>query len=252
MRIKTLSYNIHKGFSLYNIRYILHKIKALLKDFSPDIALLQEVLGDHKTPRKQIKNWDTNAQFEYLADSIWPHYTYGKNAVYNNGHHGNAILSKFPIVHDFNEDLTLHRFERRGLLHTKVYLPNQEYSFHALTTHINLREKDRYKQIDMILEYFQKNVSREDPLIFTGDFNDWRERISPILKKELHLEEAFLQDKNQHAKTFPSFFPLFCLDRIYYKNMNLVETSTFCPRTHRGLSDHLGILAEFEFKDLTQ
>ncbi len=41
---------------------------------------------------------ELDSQFAFLADEIWPHFAYGKNAIYSAGHHGNAILSKHPIL----------------------------------------------------------------------------------------------------------------------------------------------------------
>lgn len=33
-------------------------------------------------------------------------FAYGRNAVYTQGHHGNAILPQFPIVHFANHDMS--------------------------------------------------------------------------------------------------------------------------------------------------
>ncbi len=98
MKMRILSYNIHKGFSIGNRDFILNDIKQALRDLNADILFLQEVLGDHNDQKCKIPNWQTAIQFEYLADSVWPHFAYGKNAIYPEGHHGNAILSKFPIT----------------------------------------------------------------------------------------------------------------------------------------------------------
>ena len=48
---------------------------------------------------------DATTQFEFLADSIWSHYAYGKNAIYQHGHHGNAILSELPFAISNNVDV---------------------------------------------------------------------------------------------------------------------------------------------------
>ena len=54
-------------------------------------------------------------QYEVLADGVWTQHAYGRNAVYPNGHHGNAVLSKFPIVHHENRDVSVGKHEQRGL-----------------------------------------------------------------------------------------------------------------------------------------
>lgn len=44
--LKVLTYNIHKGFSATNLRFILHEIKSSLRHINADIVFLQEVQGE--------------------------------------------------------------------------------------------------------------------------------------------------------------------------------------------------------------
>ena len=101
--LKVLTYNIHKGFSATNLRFILHEIKQSLRHVDADIVFLQEVHGERKISNNRFDNWPNSRQFEYLADQVWHHYAYGKNAIYKSGHHGNAILSKYPFLEWENE-----------------------------------------------------------------------------------------------------------------------------------------------------
>src|SRR5262245_33783257 len=87
--LRLLSYNIHKGFASQNRKFVLRQIKEAIQIIPADIVFLQEVLGHHSRHGRKIKGWPTISQFEYLAETIWPHFTYGKNAVYTYGHHGN-------------------------------------------------------------------------------------------------------------------------------------------------------------------
>lgn len=64
------------------------------------------------------------------------------------------------------------------------------------------------------------------------------------------MREAHLVKAGEHAKTFPTFFPLLKLDRIYYRNLNLHAVSRLdSPKWHQ-LSDHLGLYVEFELIEL--
>ena len=74
---------------------------------------------------QRYHNYPEGAQHDYIAEEVWPHSVYGRNAVYEAGHHGNAILSRFPILQSFNTDVSAHRFESRGLLHCEIELPGQ-------------------------------------------------------------------------------------------------------------------------------
>src|SRR5687767_3184071 len=113
---RVLSYNIHKGFSM-DRRLVLSAIKEAIQSTKAEIVFLQEVIGEHSKHAKRVSDWPEDSHFEFLADSIWEHFAYGKNAVYTEGHHGNAILSRRPITFWENIDISNNRLERRGLLH---------------------------------------------------------------------------------------------------------------------------------------
>jgi len=68
---------------------------------------------------------------------VWQDYAYGRNAVYDYGDHGNAILSRFPIRSSENEDVSFHRRESRGLLHCEIELPGSPLRFSR--TDVDLR-----------------------------------------------------------------------------------------------------------------
>src|SRR4051794_6046394 len=122
-QLRLISYNIHKGFSSGRKKLVLNKIRSALHVIHPDIVLLQEVQGEHEGHSQRFKDWPAQPQFEYLAHELWPHFAYGKNAVYTHGHHGNAILSKYPFSDFENIDVSTNAFERRGLLHGVIHIP---------------------------------------------------------------------------------------------------------------------------------
>src|ERR1700745_327025 len=97
-KFRVLSYNIHKGFTARNRRFVLREIRDAVRGLDPDFVFLQEVLGEHQGRRLRVGcAWPEKPQFDVLADELWPHFAYGRNADYEDGHHGNAILSKVPI-----------------------------------------------------------------------------------------------------------------------------------------------------------
>ncbi len=97
--LRVLTYNIHKGFNVGNRRFVLHQIREALIAADADLLFLQEMQGEHQRHEKKILDWPVLSQLEFIADNTWPFHAYGKNAIYNAGHHGNAILSKFPFEH---------------------------------------------------------------------------------------------------------------------------------------------------------
>ena len=246
-KLKILTYNIHKGFSAGNVSFALKQIKKSIKEVHADLVFLQEVIGHHDKHTNHKIDWPNTNQFEYLADQTWNHFAYGKNALYSEGHHGNAILSKYPIHFSENEDVSFSKIERRGLLHAEIQHGGK--TIHAFCIHLGLFENDRKKQIIKLCTRISKMVPADSGLIIAGDFNDWRQSATSFLKTELALEEVFMNTMGKHANTFPSWLPCLSLDRVYYRNLVCTSAKVLKGDLWRKQSDHLPILAEFKFPE---
>ena len=122
IKLNIATYNIHKGFSRFNRRMVMHELRDRLRELNADIVFLQEVQGENIRNVQRHKHYPVIPHHEFLAGQIWPYHAYGKNAVYTNGHHGNAVLSRYPISQWENLDISTHRFESRGLLHCEIDL----------------------------------------------------------------------------------------------------------------------------------
>lgn len=244
--LKVISYNIHKGFNLGNTRFVLSEIRKAIESVHPDLVFLQEVQGEHKVRSRRIQTWPDESQFEYLADRLWPHHAYGKNAIYEAGHHGNAILSKFPFLSFDNLDISTNPLEKRGLLHGVVALPNGR-ELHVICLHLDLLKRGRVLQVEDLCRRINDEVPQDAPLIICGDFNDWSVRISAVLEKTLDVREAHYDLHNQHARTFPALMPVLKLDRIYFRGLEAAHAETKTGMPWRSLSDHVAIYAELSF-----
>jgi endonuclease/exonuclease/phosphatase family metal-dependent hydrolase len=243
-QLKMLSYNIHKGFTLGNVKYVLEELRHSIREVGADVVFLQEVAGNREVNRRKV-NWANHSQFEFLADQVWPHVSYGKNAVSSKGDHGNAILSRFPFVFSENIDVSTNRFEGRGILHGVVEVEN--VAIHLICIHLALLESWRASQIQKLGDRIRSHVPDGVPLIIAGDFNDWRERATQHLVDELGLREAFLESRGSHARTFPIWMPFFKLDRVYFRGLNILNTRCLRQKPWVGLSDHAALCVDFEF-----
>lgn len=241
--LRVFTFNIHKGYSASNLRYTLTKIHKALKTIQVDIVFLQEVVGRSK-PMKGDAGIVPQAQFEVLADTLWPHFAYGKNAVYGEAHHGNAILSRYPIGSNTNINLSTNRFEKRGLLHAAVQLPGRIAPLHCFNVHLNLLQRGRMKQVEKLVDYINETITPGDPFLLAGDFNDWTQRLSQELEDKLGVQELFKGCHGKHARTFPTAFPLLKLDRIYGFGMKPIHAHVLTAQEWRTLSDHAPILVE--------
>ena len=244
--IKVLTVNIHKGFTFFNRKFILHELREAVRTVGADVVFLQEVTGTHARHESKVANYPVTPHYEFLADSIWPQFAYGRNAVYTNGHHGNAVLSKFPIVHFENRDVSISGPERRGLLHCVLKVPGRNTHVHAICVHLGLAESHRLKQLNMLCDMVRNDIPPSNPVIAAGDFNDWRRRAHAVLEQGAGMHEVFVQATGKAARTFPARFPLLPLDRIYVRNAIGHAPVVLPPKPWSHLSDHAPLAAEIE------
>jgi endonuclease/exonuclease/phosphatase family metal-dependent hydrolase len=221
------------------VGWFLVGLDAAVKMFRKyGLVFLQEVMGRGGDGGGRA----SGAQFEYLADEVWPHFAYGRNAVYEAGDHGNAILSKFPILDWENIDISPSRIERRGILHAAV--EGADGPFHALCTHLALLEHHRREQIERLAARVRERVADSDRLVLAGDFNDWRENSSAALRERAGLIEAFEALHGRHARTFPSWFPWLRLDRVYFRGFTPARAEVMTGAPWNRLSDHAAVVCE--------
>lgn len=246
MRITVATYNIHKGFSHFKRRVVIHELRERLEGLDADLVFLQEVVGVHERHAGRYHDWPRKPQHEFIAGERWAEIAYGKNAIYRDGHHGNALLSRFPIVAQENEDISAHPFESRGLLHCVVKLGGRQPDLHCINVHLGLFERGREWQVRALCERIRATVPEGAPLVIAGDFNDWRHRANRTLVDQLGVIEVFEAVRGRPARTFPSVLPMFRLDRIYARGLNVVEAHVHCVFPAARISDHAALAATFE------
>ena len=239
--LTVMTVNIHKGSTSFNRKFILPELREAVRAVGADVVFLQEVMGTNGHHHKESAE---SPHYEFLADQIWPQYAYGRNMVNTKGHHGNAVMSKFPIVHYQNHDVSITGPEKRGLLHCVLEMPGTQQRVHAICVHLGLAESHRAQQIELLCEMVRGEVPDDAPLIVAGDFNDWRRRVHPVLEREVGLKEVFVSAYGESAKTFPSRFPLLSLDRIYVRNASVHLPVVLPRRPWSHLSDHAPLAAE--------
>ncbi|MGE8466719.1 hypothetical protein D3C81_533490 [compost metagenome] len=238
--LNVLTINVHKGFTAFNRRFILPELREAVRATGADLVFLQEVHGSHQQHAVRHAAWPETPQYEFLADSMWPQFAYGRNAVYPHGDHGNALLSKFPISQFDNLDVSIDGNEQRGLLHCRLEVPGHA-QVHAVCVHLGLREAHRQRQVRLLLDLLD-SLPREAPVIIAGDFNDWRLKADALLSE--HLVEAFGEHFGTPARSFPARLPLLRLDRIYLRNAMPAKAQVLSKYPWSHLSDHAPLAAE--------
>ncbi|MDR2875429.1 MAG: endonuclease/exonuclease/phosphatase family protein [Methylobacillus sp.] len=241
--LRIATFNIHKGVTSFNARLVLHEQRELIRNLRADIVFLQEVRGAHRPHQRRFAHWPTESQHEFLADSIWREHAYGKNSIYPAGHHGNALLSKFPIVRWENIDISAHAAEQRGMLHCEVAVSDWDQPLHCICVHLGLFARWRHQQLAWLKERIESVVPPSAPLIIAGDFNDWRMKAGQTFAADLHLREVFELGHGRPARSFPSVFPLLCLDRIYVRGFQVHHAQIHGGAAFSRVSDHVALSA---------
>jgi len=106
---------------------------------------------------------------------------------------------------------------------------------HCINVHLGLWARSRRFQLEWLCERIRAAVPKKGPLIVAGDFNDWHRRASHILEDELGLYEVFEKKEGKPAKSYPAQMPVFTLDRIYVRDLNVL-----------GVERHVGAWAHVE------
>ncbi len=259
MRLRVATYNIHKGVTALTQRPRIHTLKRALRSLSADVIFLQEVQGRHDFLALRLdSNLLNRAQHEFLAGR---HYrsAYGMNSQYDHGHHGNALLSYFPILHAENQDVSDHAFESRGILHCVLRV--DQVNVHCYVVHLGLFAGSRRRQAEALVEIVRTTAPSQSPIIVAGDFNDWANRLSDYLYEKLGVQEVFdgipeegmlgryLPRLNRQggqtlpARTFPSSQPFLRLDRMYVRGFDVESAEVLHGRRWSRLSDHAPIMA---------
>jgi endonuclease/exonuclease/phosphatase family metal-dependent hydrolase len=259
MKLKIVTYNIHKGVSSFGSRPRIQALKTAIGSLNADILFMQEVQGRHDLlALRYAGSWPMQGQHEFLAGDD-QHVVYGLNAAYDHGHHGNALLSNFPIIHSRNQDVSDHAYEARGILHCVVRV--KETDVHCYVVHLGLFAGSRKRQTDALVDAVASSAPDHAPLIIAGDFNDWENKLSQTLADRLQVREVsdanlsslgfgtYLRrlagrgPKIQPARTFPAAMPVLKLDRIYVRGFSVESAQVLHGARWARLSDHAPLIA---------
>src|SRR3569832_420330 len=231
MKIRIATYNIHKGVSSFGRRPRIHALNQALTSMDADLMCLQEVqCRNDLFALRHAANWPAESQHEFLACDA-KHSVYGVNAVYDHGHHGNALLSIFPIASARNQDVSDHAYEARGILHCVVQTPQADV--HCYVIHLGVFAGSRKRQTDALIDAVSSSAPPEAPVIIAGDFNDWENRLSEVLRDRLGVTEVF--DENISRRGFGTY-----LRRLSGRGPKIQPARTFPaagPRGRRGRGD---------------
>jgi endonuclease/exonuclease/phosphatase family metal-dependent hydrolase len=241
--LRVATWNIHKGVRGLgpNRRLEIHDMVHAVEQFDADIICLQEVRRVNRKEAGYFTRWPELPQADYLAPEGYEA-VYRTNAHTRHGEHGNALLSRWPVINHQHEDMSDHRFEQRGLLHTEVLV--QDASVHVIVVHLGLIAASRARQLAQLSKFIEREIPKKATLLVAGDFN------SPVAPVKW-AQEAMKSRANakvrtlERTPTFPSRLPLVQLDHVFARHAQ--PTGSHVPRgaIWSRMSDHLPLIVDF-------
>lgn len=239
MKLRVLSWNIHKGIGGVDRRYRPERVIEVIAHYEPDLVLLQEV--DDGVPRSRL-----DRQIDVLGDALGlRHRTFGPNVRLRRGRYGNATLSRWPLNDVRNVDLTIKPKKRRGALYARCRVRHGRRSrtLAVFNLHLGLAGFERKMQLRRFMrsQPFARLHDRT-PILLGGDFNDVYGTLGPKV-----LAPAGFRVSGQPTATYPAVYPVRALDGLYVRgDLACVRCTRSRLQLARDASDHLPLIADFE------
>lgn len=224
--MRVMTWNIHGGVGPDRV-FDLHRVVDLVWCHRPDLVALQEVDSRRNAA-------DETMAFAFLADMLGRHTADARLITAPDGDYGHAVYSRWPILRARKHDIALAGHEPRAAIECTVETPFGEV--HVIAAHLGLSFYERRRQA-AVLSSLTRSSSRWTVVL--GDFNDWIWRGSA-----LRALGRLLPDRTHH-RTFPAWFPLFALDRVYARPAGVIARS-WTDASARAASDHLPVVADLD------
>jgi endonuclease/exonuclease/phosphatase family metal-dependent hydrolase len=168
---------------------------------------------------------------------------YQTNAITKHGEHGNALLTRWPVIKHQHEDMSDHRFEQRGLLHVEVLVHGR--LIHVIVVHLGLIKSSRRRQVAQLCTFIQREIPKNVPLLVAGDFNDWGSTSDTVLKAEQLFAFKTNPITTKKLRTYPARLPLVQFDYVFARHLNAKQATVPSGQQWARMSDHLPLIADF-------
>ena len=222
--VRVMTWNIHGGVGADG-RFALDRITDTIARHDPDVVALQEVDSRRRAAGDR-------SPFELLREAVGEHGIEAKSIATADGDYGQMVVSRWPFGTTEVHDISHAEREPRRAIETEVR--TEHGTFRLVATHFGLSLKERRGQAKRLVEIARRHATTT---VMLGDFNDWFWPSS--LRDALRHE---LPGRTRHA-TFPSWCPVFRLDRIFCWPPKALLRS-FVDRSARRASDHLPVVAD--------
>ncbi len=225
MPVRLATYNVHRCIGRDG-RRDPGRVMEVLRELDADVVALQELQWEAEAALHLLDQFAHRLDYKPIA---------GPTLLHEQGHYGNALLTRLPAQSVHLLDLTVDSHEPRGAIEMVVETPDS--TVRLVATHLGLRPRERRTQLRKLLGRLDQGPPQ--PTILMGDINEWF-----IWGRPLRWLHAWFGEPPAPA-TFPAGVPLFALDRIWVRpRERLLRIAVHASDVARQASDHLPLLAD--------
>jgi endonuclease/exonuclease/phosphatase family metal-dependent hydrolase len=234
--LRIATYNIHRCRGM-DRRTAPQRIVEVLRDIDADVVALQEVIGAGPAGAGQAEEIGAAIGMGWVMTSV----RHLRRHLF-----GNVILSRFPIAHHSQYDLSWRTCEPRACQRADLDLDHGRV-LHVYNVHLGTAVLERRYQAPRLASYVHDHRV-QGPKVILGDFNEWMRGLATKTLSAL-FESVDIRSHLKRRRTYPGFFPVLHLDHIYYEG-NVEVRSVELPRSGKALmaSDHLPLVANLRIK----
>ena len=229
--LRIATYNVHRCRGLDG-RTRPDRIAAVLSTIDADVIALQEVIGAGPRGRGHA---------EELGAALGMGWVLAPARQLRGHQFGNAVLSRFPITHHLEHDLSWKTCEPRRM--QRVDIGTDDGTLHLYNVHLGTAILERRHQAQRLASIVcDRHVP--GPKLVVGDFNEWMRGLATKMLSE-RLNAVDLRAFLKRRRTYPGVFPILHLDHIYYAG-RIEIANVELPRTRMSMvaSDHLPLVAD--------
>jgi endonuclease/exonuclease/phosphatase family metal-dependent hydrolase len=208
------------------------RVAEVLRSVDADVIALQEVVGAGPSGGSHI---------EEIGAALGMGWVMAPTRHLRGHLFGNVVLSRFPITHHAQHDLSWKACEERCMHRVDVDVNGR--TLHVYNVHLGTAILERRYQAQRLATLVaDKHVA--GPKIVLGDFNEWMRGLTTTLLST-KLKSVDLSQYMKRRRTYPGLFPILHLDHIYYDGaLEIDHIEVLRSRLALIASDHLPLIAE--------
>jgi endonuclease/exonuclease/phosphatase family metal-dependent hydrolase len=228
--VRIATYNIHRCRGM-DRRVVPSRIIEVLRAIDADVIALQEVIGAGPVGAGQAEEIGAGLGMGWVMNCV---------RTLRQHQYGNVVLSRHPIVHHSQYDLSWRTCEPRHCQRADLDIDGRV--LHVYNVHLGTAVLERRYQAKRLASFVHdRRVT--GPKVLLGDFNEWMKGLATKTLSSL-FESVDISQYLKRRRTYPGIFPVVHLDHIYYEG-TVEVTGVEMPRTRKALmaSDHLPLVA---------